>query len=85
MYTCGLTASLVFRTDNPARNPAKAIEFLTRSCHNNHAPSCFQLGVLFNKGDTGVPKNAELFEKYRAKTEDLVAQAGGSLSGVRTG
>jgi TPR repeat protein len=70
-------------TENPARDPLKAIPCLQRACENNHAPSCFNLAVLYNKGDTGVPKNPELFEKYKEKTTQLVELVGG-LGGART-
>jgi hypothetical protein len=39
--------------------------------------------VLYNKGDVGVPKNPELFEKYKEKTTQLVELVGG-LGGART-
>ena len=46
----------------------------------NHGPSCFNLAVIFNKGDAGVPANPELFQKYKDRTEELVEIHGGLKS-----
>ena len=70
-------------TENPDRDPPKAIPCLKRACDANHAPSCFNLAVLYNKGDKGVEKNPALFEEYKEKTNKLVEVVGG-LGGTRT-
>jgi TPR repeat protein len=74
---------VVSASDNPEREPAKAIAPLQRSCADNHAPSCFNLAVLFKKGDTGVPADAKLYEEYKNKTNNLVEVAAGGLNGRR--
>ena len=38
----------------------------------NHAPSCYNLAVLFRKGDVGVDKSDELFKKFQKRTSDLI-------------
>ena len=43
--------------ENPDRNPKRAVPYLQSACAANHAPSCFNLAVLYNKGDTGVEKS----------------------------
>ncbi len=43
---------------NGARDPAKAIEWLTRSADQNFAPAQYRLGVIYEKG-LGVPRNSE--------------------------
>jgi TPR repeat protein len=59
------------------------VDYLSRACDTNHAPSCFNLAVMFNKGDAGVPPDAEKFAQYKGRTDQLVAQLGG-LGGTRT-
>jgi TPR repeat protein len=55
----------------------KAVEYLKRACGANHAPSCFNLAVLFNKGDLGVPRDEQLFLHYKQLTTKLVGLYGG--------
>lgn len=56
------------------RSPAAAIAPLTRACElGGHPTACQVLAVLYNKGDVGVDKDADLFAKYKKMTEDLVA------------
>lgn len=62
------------------RNPKKAVEYFTKSCESNHAPSCFNLAVMYNKGDDGVEIDQQMFEKYKDKTNNLVRQYGGLKS-----
>jgi cytochrome c oxidase assembly factor 7 len=66
------------------RKPSKAVDYLTRSCEANHAPSCYNLAVMFKKGDEGVPPDEKRFEEYKAITHKLIAQFGG-LSTRKTG
>jgi cytochrome c oxidase assembly factor 7 len=54
-----------------------------RSCAGNHAPSCFNLAVLFKKGDDGVPPDAEQFDRYSARTKEL-AKVFGGIGGQKT-
>ena len=73
--------SLVFAfTVNKERNPKKAIPFLERACSANHAPSCYNLAVLYNLGDVGVEKNEKLYNEYKVKTTELFELVGGQNS-----
>lgn len=60
------------------RDPKKAQEYFTKGCNANHAPSCYNLAVMYKKGDFGVPKDEKMFEKYKEMTNSLVSP------GVRT-
>jgi len=71
-------------TDPKRRNPAKALDLLQRACAGNHAPSCFNLAVLFKNGETGVKADEAQFQLFKKKTEDLVSRFGG-LQGRKTG
>lgn len=62
------------------RSPVRAVELLKKACDGNHAPSCFNLAVLFKKGDTGVAPNEEQHLVYKDKTEELVQRYGGLKS-----
>ena len=66
------------------RNPAKAITYLERACSANHAPSCYNLAVLFKKGDKGVEPDQKKFEEFRDRTNTLITQFGG-ISGRKIG
>lgn len=73
---------------NPALEPgrrdaAKALDLLKRACEGNHAPSCYNLAVLFKNGDVGVEKSEEQYKNYKVRTEELVARYGG-LKGRKT-
>lgn len=65
------------------RNPVKAMAFFEKGCNNNHAPSCFNLAVMFKNGDIGVKKNEEKFNQYSKKTTELVRTYGG-MGGKKT-
>lgn len=80
--SCYHAASHYLNPERSDRNPPLAIDYLEKACHRNHAPSCFNLAVMYRTGDKGVPKNAELFEKYKDITNKLVKQSG-SLSGKK--
>lgn len=75
--------SIFTPAETPDRDPAKAVKYLQKSCASNHAPSCFNLAVLYRKGDINVQPDQKLFEEYKRLTERLVAQYGG-LSGKKT-
>lgn len=66
------------------RDPKKAEGYLSAACAHGHGPACFNLAVMYNKGDTGVPKDLGKFAEFKGKTEELVKQAG-SLQGVQVG
>ena len=39
----------------PPRNPLKSIHLFEQSCNtSDHAPSCYNLAVMYKKGDKGV-------------------------------
>ena len=59
------------------RNPKKAEELLLQSCGRAHAPSCFNLAVMYNMGDEGVERDPIKAKKYQDKTKDLVKLFGG--------
>jgi TPR repeat protein len=61
----------------PERNPLKASDHFHIACSSNHAPSCYNLAVLYKNGDTGVPKDEAKFEYYRNRTNELVNVYGG--------
>ena len=69
--------------DNPERDPLKELKYFKISCDNKHAPSCFNIAVMHNKGDTGVPANTEVFKEYKQRTDELVKQYGGQLGGKK--
>lgn len=82
--SCYFAGSFFVKKDSEQRNPNKSIEYFTKSCSSNHAPSCFNLAVLYKNGDTGIKPNPELFEEYKIKTNELVARYGG-IGGTKTG
>lgn len=65
------------------RDPAKALVYFKRACETNHAPSCYNLAVMYRKGDKGVEPDLAKFERFRDQTNVLVNQFGG-LSGRKT-
>lgn len=81
-FTASLLKCFQFFAARIDRDPAKAVSFLQKSCALNHAPSCYNLAVLFRKGDTNVPADQAKFEQYRDSTQNLVSQFGG-LGGKR--
>lgn len=64
------------------RNPKKAESQFLYSCGRNHVASCKNLAVMYNHGDTNVPKDNEKFEKFKEVTLNLVKQYG-SIGGKR--
>ena len=73
---------MIIYTEEAQRNPKKAVGLLEKACKSNHAPSCFNLAVLYKNGDEGVTKSEALFEQYKARTNELV-KLYGAVSGQR--
>lgn len=60
------------------RDPKRAEELLKSACRTGaHAPSCFNLAVMYQNGDDGVPASPEKAEEYKKKTEQAVQTLGG--------
>ena len=59
------------------RDPPRAERLLQQGCDRGHAPSCYNLAVMYTQGDDGVPQSDEKADVYRSKTEDHVERFGG--------
>mmetsp|Transcript_2350 Transcript_2350/g.4372 ORF Transcript_2350/g.4372 Transcript_2350/m.4372 type:complete len:969 (+) Transcript_2350:109-3015(+) len=60
------------------RDPQRAEKLLLKGCdQSGHAPSCYNLAVMYTQGDDGIAKNEEKAKKYQQKTEDVVSKFGG--------
>ncbi len=60
------------------RDPIRAKELLELGCvERGHAPSCYNLAVMYTMGDDGVEKDEKKAEMYQKKTEELVDKFGG--------
>lgn len=59
------------------RDPLFAEQLLQRGCSRGHAPSCFNLAVMYTQGDEGIEKNEAKAKEYQDKTEELVKRFGG--------
>ena len=59
------------------RDPQFAEQLLQRGCSRGHAPSCYNLAVMYTQGDEGVEKSEEKAKEYQEKTEELVKRFGG--------
>lgn len=59
------------------RDPVKAEELLVLGCGRGHAPSCYNVAVMYTQGDEGVPVDDKKADKFKKKTEELVKQYGG--------
>lgn len=59
------------------RDPLFAEQLLQRGCSRGHAPSCYNLAVMYTQGDEGVEKDEEKAKNYQKKTEELVQRFGG--------
>jgi hypothetical protein len=60
------------------RDPPRAEKLLINACMTSgHAPSCYNLAVMYNQGDDGVPADQEKAKKYQAKVEEMVSKFGG--------
>ena len=64
------------RTSLP-RDPIYARELLERGCSRGHAPSCYNLAVMFTQGDEGIEVDEEKAKEFQKKTEELVKRFGG--------
>lgn len=59
------------------RDPKFAEQLLQRGCERGHAPSCYNLAVMYTQGDEGVEKDDAKAKDYQEKTEELVKRFGG--------
>lgn len=60
------------------RDPIKAEKLLLQSCNQSgHAPSCYNLVVMYTQGDDGIEKSDEKANIYKKKTEEYVEKFGG--------
>ena len=60
------------------RDPIRAEQLLLRACQANaHAPSCYNLAVMYTQGDDGIPADPEKAKKFQEKTEEMVQRFGG--------
>lgn len=60
------------------RDPKRAEELLIAGCATGaHAPSCFNLAVMYENGDDGVAVDKEKAEEYKKKTEQCIQAFGG--------
>ena len=76
------------RTAKPAddhqyipRDPKRAEQLLEAACRTgSHAPSCFNLAVMYEHGDDGVPADPVKAEEYKKRTEKAIEILGGLSS-----
>uniref|UniRef100_A0A7R9ZRA5 Beta-lactamase n=1 Tax=Craspedostauros australis TaxID=1486917 RepID=A0A7R9ZRA5_9STRA len=60
------------------RDPQRAEQLLVAGCATGaHAPSCFNLAVMYQNGDDGVPADPAKAEEYKQKTERIIQTIGG--------
>lgn len=60
------------------RHPSRAEQLLLKSCMTyGHAPSCYNLAVMYTQGDDGVPADPDKARQFQQKTEEMVQQFGG--------
>jgi uncharacterized protein len=60
------------------RDPKRAEQLLQLGCSTgSHAPSCFNLAVMYENGDDGIPADPVKAEEYKKKTEKLIETFGG--------
>lgn len=60
------------------RDPPRAEQLLTNACLvSGHAPSCYNLAVMYTQGDDGVAKDEEKAKDFQKKTEEMVDRFGG--------
>ncbi len=61
-----------------ARDPRRAEKILLKSCNQSgHAPSCYNLAVMYTQGDDGIEKDDEKAKVYQKKTDEYVEKFGG--------
>ncbi|KAJ8612276.1 hypothetical protein CTAYLR_002943 [Chrysophaeum taylorii] len=83
--SCYLVGSRLLRPksdDDRPRDVLRAKKYLEIACDEGNGPACHNLAVMFKRGDEGVPKDDRLFEKYAARTRELV-EAAGATQGIR--
>jgi len=60
------------------RDPKRAEQLLLAGCSTgSHAPSCFNLAVMYENGDNGIPADPAKAEEFKKKTEKMVQTFGG--------
>mmetsp|Transcript_29887 Transcript_29887/g.45734 ORF Transcript_29887/g.45734 Transcript_29887/m.45734 type:complete len:373 (+) Transcript_29887:48-1166(+) len=60
------------------RHPTRAEKLLLKSCNQSgHAPSCYNLAVMYTQGDDGIEKNDAKAKIFQKKTSDYVDKFGG--------
>lgn len=60
------------------RDPKRAEQLLLAGCSTGaHAPSCFNLAVMYENGDDGIPADHAKAEEYKKKVETMVQTFGG--------
>lgn len=60
------------------RDPKRAEQLLLAGCATgSHAPSCFNLAVMYENGDDGIPADPAKAEEYKQKVDRLVQTFGG--------
>lgn len=60
------------------RDPPRAEALLLKGClTSGHAPSCYNLAVMYTQGDDGVPKDEAKAIEFQKKTEEMVTKFGG--------
>ncbi|KAG4064005.1 hypothetical protein JG687_00006646 [Phytophthora cactorum] len=81
--SCNRVATMYLRpgpNSRIKRDIQQAKTYLEKACDANFAPACHNLAVMYKKGDESIPKDQAKYEEYRAKTEQLIEQAGGMSS-----
>ena len=60
------------------RDPKRAEQLMLHGCNvGSHAPSCFNLAVMYENGDDGVPPDPKKAEEFKTKTEKIINSFGG--------
>lgn len=60
------------------RDPKRAAELLLTGCSTGaHAPSCFNLAVMYENGDDGIPADPKKAEEFKKRTEEIIQTFGG--------
>ena len=59
------------------RDPQFAEKLLQQGCSRGHAPSCYNLAVMYTQGDEGIEKSDDKAKEFQDKTEELVKRFGG--------
>ena len=58
---------------NTHQSPPQAIPYFEKACESGMAKACFNLAVLYNMGAAGIKKDPVLFEKYKAKHNEILS------------